>query len=180
MYVFDKDKHTFNYPKLISGTFLSRVSFADMFENLPNNVKEAVKATGLLQMVAKNIRGTYSDDTMLFPQGYFNKDRSGVEKGPTLQQWINGFTRLVHTPCVSLNSTSSDSREEHPVDLLAELDYDKSMGRMSMDATLCGDKGIQTHWIIENRNVPKFSSDVVGAFETLFQFLSTFNLRPVV
>jgi hypothetical protein len=81
--------------------------------------------------------------------------------------------RADHLSCAFVRAT-------HAVDLLAELDYDKSMGQMHMDETSCGVSGCKPHWIIENRGLAPFTyRNLESTCTELFVFLSRFNSRQV-
>jgi hypothetical protein len=151
------------YPKLITGTFLSRVSFAEMYHDLPSSVKTTIKQNDLLQRVARRTRGeSYSAREALYGGGYYDSCRRPL-RGPTVFQWIEGFTR-----------------EQDPVDLLSQLDIDDSMGKMKMDNAECGEQGCIKHWILENRGMGRFGrAQLPEVWDLLFLFLSEFNLRQI-
>jgi hypothetical protein len=93
MYIVPKGKGPLLYPKLVAGTFLSRVSFADMFHSLPSPVKHAVLKHKLLYKVARRFRSSFLVGSQrVFKGGYYLQDGS-VRKGPSLDEWIAGFTR---------------------------------------------------------------------------------------
>jgi hypothetical protein len=94
MYIENRGHDCLKYPKLISGTFLSRVSFAEMFQNLSDDVRHTILRYNLLRKIARRTRGFwYSSRTKLFTGGYKNECGNKKVKGPTVAEWIEGFTR---------------------------------------------------------------------------------------
>jgi hypothetical protein len=78
----------------------------------------------------------------------------------------------MHLSCLLNNQTT---RENEPLDLLAELDYDQGMGHMRMDSISVGSSSEQL-WLIENRGLAAFQRhELESVFVDLFLSLSKFN-----
>jgi hypothetical protein len=158
-----------DYPKLISGPFLSRNKFSELFQLLESSVRSEVLQNDILfQSIAhaRDEERSTVPKSQVYPHGFY-AIRDGItlplEQGPSIEEWVNAFTH-----------------SQNPSDLLAELT--ESMSKFPLEGVFSfdreGDPFLLTHhgWVLEARCLPAMDIQTSGMrLMSIFRMLSQVN-----